>query len=148
MTGKEIAKVLRKTRKKWGRKRLYNPEHNTYCVLGVLASRRGASKRVLAALDQRWDINFDDSLGLHDLIDLNDTSAFKEQVISALETKFKDKRWPIGRFMKEIRKRANNPGLAKEKPSQECQHDSQRRFVARHSATGAQKGVKFQWSKT
>jgi hypothetical protein len=102
MTGKQIAQILRKTRKKWGGGHLYNPDRDEYCVLGILAAERGIDKNVLAALDKKWDMHFYKFHGLGGLVFFNDTSPLKQQLIETLEQKFGKKQFKIGAFIQDI----------------------------------------------
>lgn len=105
MTGKQIAANLRKSRRKWGKRSFYNPDFQTYCVLGIKAAEKGVSVKVL-----RWNedgddtVSYDDFNELSELVSMNDSSNTKEQLISRLEsTDYAKVRFDVEGFVRHLK---------------------------------------------
>jgi hypothetical protein len=100
MTGKHIADILRKTRRKWGIGAYYTPQSDRYCVLGMLAARQGVNKIDLYKLHL---CNMRFHKRLKTLVWLNDTSETKAELIRQLETVHATTDWPITEFVEAVK---------------------------------------------
>jgi hypothetical protein len=109
MTGKQIADMLRKTRKKWGVGAYYTPQSDRYCVLGILAAKQGVNKIDLYQLhlrNKRFHTKFrfpTKFLRLSTLVWLNDTSETKAELIRQLEKVYDTAEWPITEFVEAVK---------------------------------------------
>jgi hypothetical protein len=103
MTGKQIADILCKTRKKWGIGAYYTPQSDRYCVLGMLAARQGVNKIDLYQLhlrNKRFHTKF---FRLSTLVWLNDTSETKAELIRQLEKVYATIEWPVMEFVEAVK---------------------------------------------
>jgi hypothetical protein len=108
MTGKQIADILRKTRKKWGIRAYYQPLTHKYCVLGILATQHGINKRTLFQLHFH-DVLFHNKFkNLSTLVWLNDTCNSKAELIHQLERAHPTTDWPIMEFVQAIQEWAKS----------------------------------------
>jgi hypothetical protein len=98
MTGKQIANILRKTRRKWGTGAYYNPHTDKYCVLGILASLQGVNESDLYTLHYENMPRCMEKLTT--LTWLNDRVDSKAELIKFLEEFHSTTDWPISKFVK------------------------------------------------
>lgn len=83
MKGKDIAANLKKSRRKWGIRRLYNSKEKTYCVIGIKLAEAGVPLPALGM--EKFDYNIGNG-NLETLISLNDASASKAELVEKLES--------------------------------------------------------------
>jgi len=82
MTGKQVAKNLRGSRRKWGQSALY--DHGAMCVLGLKAFEAGVPTKALKAYDNSYDKELYGEV--EDLYALNDNADSKADLIATLES--------------------------------------------------------------
>lgn len=104
MTGKQIAKNLRGSRRKWGIRALFDAGEKTYCVLGIKAVEKGVSNDVLQWFEGEAELSFADFAGLEDLTIINDGAESKRKLISQLESpSFAKTRYDVEGFVKYLK---------------------------------------------
>jgi hypothetical protein len=113
LTGRQIARNLRKSKRKWGTESLYN--EGFYCVLGIKAAEKGVTPAVL----EWFDDNNNDTLAFRDevvsvpdysvfneletLTRLNDKADSKQDLIDELETAYRDVEFAVEAFVKYLK---------------------------------------------
>jgi len=91
MKAHEIAANLKRSRRKWGRVKLFNRHTGAFCALGIKAAESNVKPKTMEWFQEDCLRRYSYWGGLYELTLMNDSSSTKEELISDLEKHPKEK---------------------------------------------------------